>query len=146
MFHNGLEGENNMEFQVIYFSKTGNTMKLAYSIASELKIKADDVKYAKLKDDVTVFLGSGSYGGKPAKSMIKFIIDNNFKSRNVALFGTSGSGEGKEVQEMENILKNKGAYIKVKFFCKGKFLFTNRGRPNENDLNEGKKFAKYFLK
>ena len=36
--------------------------------------------------------------------MIKFIEDNNFKSRNVALYGTSGSGKGIEVEGMENIL------------------------------------------
>lgn len=134
-----------MEFQVIYFSKTGNTMKLANSIASELKIKADDVKNAKLNDDAMVFLGSGSYGGKPAKIMIKFIKDNNFKSRNVALFGTSGSGKGKEVKEMKNLLEKKGANIIGKFFCKGKFLFTNLGKPDNNDLIEVKRFAKYFL-
>jgi flavodoxin I len=135
-----------MEYQVIYFSKTGNTKKLAKAIASELDVKAEDVNDTKLNDNALVFLGSGWYVNNPAKIMIKFIEDNNFKSRNVALFGTSGSGEGKEVKKMENILNNKEACIKGKFFCKGKFLFTNRGRPNDDDLEDAKKFAKLMIK
>jgi hypothetical protein len=49
---------------------------------------------------------------------------------------------GKEVKEMENILKIKKACIKRKFFCKGKFLFSNRGRPNDEDLKHAEEFAK----
>jgi flavodoxin I len=130
-----------MDYQVIYFSRKGNTKKIADAIASELSAKAEDVKDAKLKDNCFVFLGSGCYGGKPAKVMIKFIEDNTFTSKNVALFGTSGAGEGAELIEMENILNNKDACIKGKFFCKGKFLFANRGRPNNEDLENAKKFA-----
>jgi flavodoxin I len=135
-----------MKFQVIYFSRRGNTKKVAEAIASELSVKTEDVKDAKLNDDAFVFLGSGCYGSKPAKIMTKFIEDNNFSSRNVALFGTSGGGEGLEVKEMENILNNKKANIKGKFFCKGKFLLVNRGRPNDEDLYEAKKFAKNMIK
>jgi len=135
-----------MEFQVIYFSKTGHTKKVAEAIASQLGIEADNVKDAKLKKDALVFLGSGCYGNKPAKIMTKFIEDNIFKSRNVALFGTSGSGNGLEVIEMENILDTKKACIKGKFFCKGKAFFINWGRPNNEDLNEAKKFAQLMKK
>ena len=87
-----------MDYQVIYFSKKGNTKKIAEAIASELGIEAEDVTDAKLKDDVFVFLGSGCYGGKPGKSMTEFIEDNTFNARTVALFGTSGAGEGVEVK------------------------------------------------
>jgi flavodoxin I len=135
-----------MKFQVIYFSKTGNTKKVAEAIASELGVKAEDVDTTKLNEDALVFLGSGNYGGKPAKNIMKLIEENTCKSRNFALFGTSGSGKGIEVQEMEKALKIKEACIKGKFFCKGKFLFANRGRPNDDDLNEAKKFAKQIMK
>lgn len=135
-----------MQYQVIYFTKTGNTKKVAEAISSELGVKAEDVKEAKLNKDTLVFLGSGKYGKKPGISMMKFIQDNNFKSRDVALFGTSGSGQGLEVNEMENALTTKQACIKGKFFCKGKFLFANRKRPDDNDLDEAKKFAKDMKK
>jgi len=135
-----------MKYQVIYFSKKGNTKKIAEAIASELGIEAEDVTDTKLKDNVFVFLGSGCYGGNPGKSMTKFIEDTTFNARTAALFGTSGSGDGVDVKEMENILKNKEACIKDTFFCKGKFLFTNRGRPNNQDIEEAKKFARRMIK
>ena len=134
-----------MEIQVIYFSRTGHTKKVAEAIASELGVKTEDVKNARLNENALVFLGSGCYGNRPAEIMIKFIEDNNFTSKNVALFGTSASGEGIEVKEMEDILNSKEACIKGKFFCKGKFLLANRGRPSDEDLDEAKKFAKLII-
>jgi flavodoxin len=135
-----------MKFQVIYFSKKGHTKKIAEAMASELNVTAEDVKDAQLDGDALVFLGSGCYGGKPAKTMTQFIQDNSFNSRDVALFGTSGSGDGVEANEMENLLKSKDARIKGRFSCKGQFLFANRGRPNDEDVDEPKKFAHLMRK
>jgi len=134
-----------MKFQVIYFSGKGSTKKIADQIATELGVNAEVVKNATLSKDSFIFLGSGCYGSKPGKNMKKFIEKNDFKSRNVALFGTSGGGEGKGVDFMEDLLKNKGAFVKGKFFCKGKFWFGNKNRPNADDLNGAKKFAKKMI-
>jgi flavodoxin I len=130
-----------MKFQVIYFSRKGSTKKIADEIATEIGVNAKAVKSAKLSEDSFIFLGSGCYGSKPGKHMTKFIEENDFKSRNIALFGTSGGGEGKEVEFMEYLLKNKGAFVKGKYFCKGKFWFGNKDRPNNDDLDGAKKFA-----
>ena len=78
--------------------------------------------------------------------MIEFIENNNFKSKKVALFGTSGGGEGQETHEMEKMLNFKEAKIKGKFFCKGKFFLMNRGKPDEKDINDAKNFAKSMIK
>jgi len=131
-----------MKFQVIYSSRTGHTRKVAEAIASELGVEAEDVKDAKLDPEALVFLGSGCYGRKPSKAMTKFIQENEFKARDVALFGTSGGGDGFEVAEMEAILNQKEANVLGRFFCKGKILLINRGRPNEKDLEEARRFAK----
>jgi len=128
-----------MNFQVIYFSRKGSTKKIADAIASELKVEAEDVKNAKLDTSAFVFLGSGNYGGKPAREMIQFIEENNFK--NVALFGTSGGGEGNEVEEMQKLIYEKNGKVTGTFFCKGKFGFINRKKPSDKDIEEAKKFA-----
>ena len=135
-----------MSYQVIYFSRKGSTKKIADAIASELDVQSEDVKKAKLKNDVFVFLGSGCYGGKPGKHMTKFIENNDFKSRNVALFGTSGGGEGKETEFMQSMLTDKDANIKGKYFCQGRFWFGNKDKPSNEDLNDAKKFAKNMIK
>ncbi|HTX43982.1 MAG TPA: flavodoxin family protein, partial [Methanocella sp.] len=66
--------------QVIYDSMGGNTRKLAGAIAEELGVKAVDVKVASVDPGVDVmFLGSGCYGGKPGKNMVKFIDDHDLR-------------------------------------------------------------------
>jgi len=135
-----------MKFQVIYFSRKGSTKKVADTIASELGVDSEDVKTTKLDKDSFIFLGSGCYGGKPGKHMTKFIENNDFKSRNVALFGTSGGGEGKETEIMETMLKEKDANVRRKYFCKGKAWFINKDKPSNEDLNDARKFAKKMIK
>jgi flavodoxin len=130
-----------MSFQVIYFSRKGSTKKIADAIASELKVKSQDVRDAKLDKDTFLFLGTGNYGSKPAKAMIKFIEDNDFSKRKVALFGTSGGGEGKETEVMQVMLNAKDAQIIDKYFCRGKFFIMNKTKPDNKDIEGAKKFA-----
>jgi flavodoxin I len=78
--------------------------------------------------------------------MTKFIENNDFKSRNVALFGTSGGGVGKEIEAMETMLKDKNANVKGRYFCKGKAWFTNKDKPSNEDLDDARKFAKKMIK
>jgi len=66
-------------FEVIYYSKTGNTKKVAQAIAAELGVKAENVKAkGELAKDSFVFLGTGCYGSKPGKELLKFISRKRF--------------------------------------------------------------------
>lgn len=135
-----------MDVQVIYFSRKGSTKKVADAIASEFRVNAKDVTTVTLQKDSFLFLGSGCYGGKPGTHMTKFIENNDFTSRDIALFGTSGGGEGKETEVMKNMLKEKNANVNGSFFCKGKFWFGNKDKPSDQDLADAKKFAKKMIK
>jgi flavodoxin I len=135
-----------MNIQVIYFSRAGQTKKIASTIASECNVESEDVRNASLHGDSFLFLGSGCYGGKAGKEMKKFIETNDLKDRSIALFGTSGGGDGKEVNDMNIMLNAKGADVKGTFFCKGKFFILNRDRPNDEDLENASKFAKNVIK
>jgi flavodoxin len=129
--------------QVLFYSRGGNTRKLADAIAGELGVKAADVRAASLDAGPgVIFLGSGCYGGKPGGDMMKFIEKNDFAGRNVALFGTSGGNLGVEVQAMEEAVKQKGANVLGSYHTRGKFLvFISMGHPNEDDLAGARKFA-----
>jgi len=131
-----------MNYQVIYFSRKGNTKKIADAIASELDNKSEEVKNAELKNDTFIFLGSGCYGGKPGKKIQRFIENNDFNNRDIALFGTSGGGDGEETEVMEKMLKEKNANIKGRYFCMGKFWFLNKNKPDEKDIDGAEKFVK----
>ncbi len=135
-------------FEVVYYSMTGNTRKVAETIAAGLGVKAESVKEKKeLAKDSFVFLGSGCYASKPGGKLRKFIARNDFKGRKMALFGTSGSGEGHEVKAIEELLKAKGALIKGSFCCKGRALFFfNRGHPSNEELAKAREFANEMKK
>ena len=136
--------------QVIYYSKSGNTKKVADAIAEALGVRAVDVNSASLDPAAkVVFLGSGRYGGQPGPEMEKFIASNNFKGRKVAYFSTCwrmGLSKDRELAATNKALEQKGAIVLGDFHCPGKTKIFNGGRPNQNDLEDAKKFAKEMLK
>ena len=134
-------------FEVVYYSMSGNTKKVAEAIAAELDVKAENVKAKEwLTKGSFVFLGSGCYAGKPGKGLQEFIARNDFKGREVALFGTSAGGGGDEVRVMEELLKLEGALMKGSFYCKGRCVLVNRGHPNDEELAGAREFAKEMKK
>lgn len=134
-------------YEVVYYSREGNTKKVADAIAEELGVVAQDVKTTKEPDKGSfLFLGSGCYVGKPGKELMEFIKRCELNGRRVALFGTSASPEGKEIPAMEKALIAKGAKIVGKFYCEGKFLFFNRKHPDSTDLENARKFVREMMK
>ena len=135
-------------FEVVYSSTFGSTRKVAEAIAVELGVKAESVKAKEgLTKDSFVFLGSGCYAGRPGRKLRKFIARNDFKGRQVALFGTSGDGKGNEVKVMAGVLKPMGAVIRGSFYCQGRTLFfLNRGHPSSQELANARKFANEMKK
>jgi flavodoxin len=129
-------------------SRGGNTKKVADAIAEELGITVGDLKSSLPDDAKVLFLGSGTYGGRPGEAMMKFIGSGTFAGRRVAIFGTSGGPAGSEkmIAVMADALKQKGATIIGSYHCRGKFLLLNWGRPSKEDLDNAKKFAREMLK
>jgi len=134
-------------FEVVYCSKTGNTKKVAEAIAAELGVVAEDVNVKEgLAEDSFVLLGSGCYIDEPGGELKEFITRNDFKGRQVALFGTSEGGKGNEVRVMEKLLKPKGALVKGIFYCKGQDGSLNIGHPSDDDLAQAREFARLMKK
>jgi flavodoxin len=134
------------DVSVLVDSRGGNTRKMADAIAEELGIKAENVAQS-LPDAKILFLGSGTYGGKPGEALMNFIGSGNFSGRKVAIFGTSASlaGGQKMITALTDILMQKGATILGSYHCKGKFLLVNWGHPNKEDLNNAKTFAREMI-
>jgi len=141
-----------MKSLVVYYSKTGNTKKVANEIAGALGVEAMNVKQLKDFSPAGLLLvGSGTYGNRADKKMIEFL--NNLPSlHNVraAVFGTSGDGRFEQsagLLEMRRILEEKGALVAGTFCCQGKmFYLFGRGHPSEEDLENARKFAKGLVK
>lgn len=134
-------------YQVLYYSKGGNTKKLADVIAGELGVKAGDIGSSSLSLGAKViFLGSGVYAAKPGEDMARFIETHNFSGRKVIIFSTSWRTGEKAFDGMADALKRKGAIVQRGYHCKGKAGFFNLGHPNREDLDGARKFARDMVK
>ncbi len=135
-----------MNVALVYFSRGGNTRKIAEAIAEELQITPIDVK--KDSPDVSntdvLIIGSGTYGGKPGKEMVAYL--ENLKpvtEKRAACFASCAGDSTKALATMKEILNRKGYSIIDCFSCFGKFAgLTKRGHPSAEELNQAKEFAK----
>lgn len=137
-------------YQVLFYSKSGNTRKLADAIAEELGTKATDVTSSSLDSSAKViFLGSGRYGGLPGPEMEKLIASGDLKGRKVAYFSTywrAGLSADREEKSTTEALKTSGATFLGSYHCPGKTSIFNGGHPNKEDLDGAKKFAREMVK
>lgn len=138
-------------YDIIYFSRSGNTRKIATAIGEELGVEARHIRTVEsLPERADIFLGSGLYFMRPAKLIREFIRNNDFRGRKVAIFGTSTTGIGIETKLMEWFLKRRGAIITGKYYCPGRFylriagkyLLIREGRPAKKDLEKARLFAR----
>jgi flavodoxin len=130
-------------FEVIYYSRTGHTRKVAEAIADELGVTARDVKNVNtVPDDAYLVLGTGVYAGKFPQELTDFLTLNEMVGRKIALVTTSCFGSKAEQATIESNFVNKGAVIDVKYTCRGQFLGMQRGHPNTEDIAEARKFAR----
>lgn len=130
-------------FEVIYFSRTGNTRKVAEAIAGELKVKAKDVRTAGIiPQDAFVFLGTGCYGATLPNEIETFLKVNRFNGRKIALFTTSGFGSVSERGLIVKQITARGAVVTHNFKCYGRFLTVKRGHPTPQELENARFFAR----
>jgi flavodoxin len=133
-------------FEVVYFSRGGNTRKVAEVMADELGTVAKNIKSVDtLSGDAFIFLGTGCYGAVLVKEIADFIERNQLKGRKIALFTTSAFGWDKEVSVMEKQIQDKGVNIAGSFNCFGQFLTLKRGHPDQDDLEKARMFARSMI-
>lgn len=131
-----------MTIAVRYYSRSGNTRKVAEAIAKAAQINALDCSVAVTGPVDLLFLGGSVYG---------FGIDNHTKEyianldpafvKKVALFGTSAIVKNGN-EEMAKLLRDKGiSVLPDRFYCRGAFTLMHRGHPNTEDLDHAASFA-----
>jgi flavodoxin len=143
---------------VVYSTHRNNTEKIALAIAQTANCKAIkltknfDPSNMSLDDYDLIFLGTGIRGGEPYVELLNFIKTTNFDSnKRFALFMTwTGGGVSNKIayRGVKEALQKRGQHLDLDYFiCLGQtFGFTRRGRPNETDIAEAKKWAIEKLK
>ncbi|WP_409967450.1 flavodoxin family protein [Bengtsoniella intestinalis] len=136
-----------MNAKVVYYTKSGNTQKIAEAIGSAVGCPVMDVR-TKNDDAVDVlFLGASVYKFGIDKE-VKAYIDglNPAKVGEVVIFSTSAMSDS-GYPKLVALLKNRGiAVFDRHFYCRGAFMMANKNRPNQEDIAKAKAFAVDFLK
>ena len=142
-----------------------NTEKVARVMAETMNatlVRVEDVKPDELEGYELVGFGSGIYGGKTHRDILKLVDEMHPINRKVFIFSTSGiRGENYHHLLLEK-LKFEGAEIIGEFNCPGEvrplglnldlkgplgwFMGKNKGHPNEMDLNNARIFAEGIIK
>lgn len=136
-----------MKNAVRYYSRSGNTKKLAEAIAKAVGATASTTDTPIGEPVDTLFLGGALYAGKIDKHLRTFVENlTPDKVRRIAVFSTAASPQTIQ-PEVIALLKDKGIeVISEVFSSKGKFLLAHRGHPDEQDCAAAATFAKKIIK
>ena len=134
-----------MKIAIRYYTKTGNTKKLAESIASVVNVKAKTVDEPLTEDVDILFLGSAVYAAGINKKVKEFIKNIDVNVGSVVNFSSAALIESTYKQVKSEVEKKGLNMSEDEFHCRGAFKFVHRGRPNEDDLKDVQEFAKRII-
>ena len=127
---------------VRYYTRSGNTKKLATAVARAVKAGEKPVSVDLPGKTDLLFLGSSVYGGRFHPEVGEFLVRNQDKITNICLFGSSASGQTVK-KRLKKLLKYSDmTLLDESFSCPGHFLFLHKERPNRKDLEKAAAFAK----
>lgn len=134
-----------MTYAVRYYTKTGNTKRLAEAVAKELGVEALPISEpVKEKVDI-LFLGNSYYAFNIDPEVRDFVKDlDKEKVGKIVNFGSAAllnSTYKKVKAEADKV----GIPMDEKeFHCKGEFKGIHKGRPNEEDVKAAVEFVKQY--
>ena len=134
-----------MKIAVRYFSRSGNTKKLAESIAAAVGVEAKSISEPLTEDTDILFLGSSVYAYGVDEEVKRFVREIRVSVGQVVNFSTAALIKS-TYKQVGQLLEEKGLkQAKEEFYCKGSFGPMHRGKPNENDCAAAAAFARDFI-
>ena len=135
-----------MTYAVRYYTKTGNTERLARAVAEALGVEALPISEPVTEPVDILFLGNSYYAFSIDPEIRSFVqsLDKN-KVGKIVNFGSAAmlNSTWKKVKaEADKV----GVPMEAReFHCRGEFKGVHKGRPNAEDLRAAADFAKTFL-
>ncbi|WP_296882496.1 flavodoxin family protein [uncultured Methanobrevibacter sp.] len=134
-----------MKIEIRYYTKTGNTKKLAEAIGSAINVEPKTVDEPLTEDVDILFLGSAVYGAGISGEIKKFIANIDVNVGEVVNFSSAALIES-TYKQVKGEVEAKGLKMSEdEFHCRGAFKFVHRGHPNEEDLKNAQEFAKRII-
>jgi flavodoxin len=143
---------------IIYSSKSGNTKKVADSMASQIgcnsiRITSDRTQStADLEGYDLVFVGTGLFAGTPNEDLMRYLSKLNLKTTKLfALFITWGGAPRTDklaLARLRAVLESKGQKVlEDHFACFGgwKGILMKRGHPKPDEIKAAGEWAKKLV-
>ena len=134
-----------MTYAVRYYTKTGNTRRLAEAMAKELGVEALPISEPVNETVDYLFLGNSYYAFNIDPEVKAFVASlEKEKIGKIVNFGSAAmlnSTYKKVKAEADKV----GIPMDDKeFHCKGEFKGIHKGRPNDSDIADAVQFAKQY--
>ena len=134
-----------MNIAVRYYTRSGNTKKLADAIANAVSAESKDLSNSLEKRVDILFLGCSYYAFDVDAEVKRFIKENKEKIGKIVCFGTSAMMKSMK-RPVSKVAEPLGVAIaEEEFHCRGQFGKMHKDRPNMDDLNEVSTFAKRVI-
>lgn len=132
-----------MKAAVRYYTKTGNTKRLAEAIADALGVQALPITEPVTEKVDVLFLGNSYYAFTIDPEVRAFIrsLDKN-KIGKIVNFGSAALLNSTYKKVKSEAEKAGIPMDEREFHCKGEFKAMHKGRPNSEDLAAAAAFAK----
>ena len=135
-----------MTYAVRYYTKTGNTKRLAQAIADTLGVEALPISVPVAEAVDVLFLGNSYYAFTIDPEVRDFVrsLDKSKVGRLVN-FGSAAMLNSTYKKVKAEADKVGIPMDEREFHCRGEFKGIHRGRPNADDLRAASAFAKSLM-
>ena len=131
-----------MNVEVRYFTRTGNTQKLADAIAEVVGVKAETIDSPLSEKADILFLGSSVYAAGVDDKVKEFLKDNKDNIGTLVNFSTAALLPS-TYNQVKKLAESLGIKVcELEFHCRGSFGALHKNRPNAQDIEAAKSFAK----
>ena len=134
-----------MTFAVRYYTKTGNTKRLAEAVAKELGVEALPISEPVSEKVDVLFLGNSYYAFSIDPKVRDFVASlDRAKVGRIVNFG-SAAMLNSTYKKVKAVADKAGIPMDEKeFHCRGEFKGLHKGRPNADDVAAAARFAAQY--
>lgn len=135
-----------MKIAIRYFSKTGHLETMALVVSNVTGVKAEPLNVPVTEEVDILFLGSAVYMAGIDNKVKEFIRSlDTTKVKKVVCFSSAAILPSSYSQVRELLNKQHIPVDDREFHCRGQFTLLHRGRPNQADLDDLKKFVRGII-
>ena len=135
-----------MKIAVRYYTKTGNTKRLAEAIGKAVDAEALPISTPVTEPVDILFLGNSYYAFSIDPEVRSFVksLDKNMVGK-IVNFGSAAMLNSTYKKVKAEADKVGIPMDEREFHCKGEFKGVHKGKPDENDLKAAAEFAKKII-